>query len=170
LEASVSILEPLPGIRKFQPHLAGSWRSERKVSAVCYDLCSSFWFYRFLEGACHQMGQDWWPDKAIPIELLLILLESTEFKIQEAITPHAKNRWLVFHAYVAVCYTLSLRGSEGFLLDLAGLNRKFAVRGDQNVVVALLGKVKEESDDWAHLLPCVPITSSGINVKLLCRG
>ena len=32
------------------------------------------------------------------------------------------------------------------------------------MVVALLGKVKGESDDRAHLLPCVPITYSGINV------
>jgi hypothetical protein len=70
-----------------------------------------------------------------------------------------------FHAYVAVCYTLSLRGSEGLLLDLAGLNPKFVARGDRYVVVALLGKVKGESDERAHLLPCVPITSSGINVR-----
>jgi hypothetical protein len=40
------------------------------------------------------MGKDWRPNKAIPIELLLILLESTELKIQEAITPRAKNQWL----------------------------------------------------------------------------
>jgi hypothetical protein len=37
------------------------------------------------------MGQDWRLNKAIPIKLLLILLKSTELKIQEAITPRAKN-------------------------------------------------------------------------------
>jgi hypothetical protein len=72
-------------------------------------LALKFWFYCFLEGAPHGMEQDWRPNKAIPIELLLILLESTELKIlQEAITPRANNRWLVFYAYVVVYYTLSL--------------------------------------------------------------
>jgi hypothetical protein len=62
-------------------------------------------------------------------------------------------------------HSLSLRGSEGFLLDLGGLNRKLSAGGDKYVVVALLGQIKGESGDRAHLLPCVPITSSGIEIK-----
>jgi hypothetical protein len=129
------------------------------------DPCSSFWFYRFLEGARTRMGQDWRPNKAISIELLLLMLESTELKVQESVTLRERNRWLVFHTFVVVCYTLSSRGCEGFLLDLAGLNRKFAARGSRYVVIALLGQIKGESDDRAHLLPCVPLTSSGINIR-----
>jgi hypothetical protein len=136
-----------------------------KYQRFATDPCSSFWFYRFIEGARHRMGQDWRPNKAISIGLLLLLLESAELRIQESMSTQDKNRWIVFHAYVAVCYTLSLRGSEGFLLDLGGLNRKLTVGGDQYVVVALLGQIKGESGDRAHLLPCVPITSSGIEVK-----
>jgi hypothetical protein len=86
------------------------------------DLCSSFWFYRFIEGARNRMGQDWCPNKAISIELLLLLLESADLKIQESVSLREKNCWVVFHTYVVVCYTISLRGCEGFLLDLAGLN------------------------------------------------
>jgi hypothetical protein len=67
------------------------------------------------------MGQDWRPNKAIPVELLLIVLEAADLKIQEAVSPQEKNRWVVFHTYVVVCYMISLRGCEGFLLDLAGL-------------------------------------------------
>jgi hypothetical protein len=129
------------------------------------DPCSSFWFYRFIEGARNRMGQDWRPNKAISIELLLLLLESADLKIRESVSLQEKNRWVVFHAYVVVCYTVSLRGCEGFLLDLAGLNRKFLAGGDKYIVIALLGKIKGESGDRAHLLPCVPITSSGIEVK-----
>jgi hypothetical protein len=66
-----------------------------------------------------------------------------------------------------VCYTISLRGCEGFLLDLAGLNQTFLAGGDKYIVIALLGKIKGESGDRAHLLPCVLITSSGIEVKTL---
>jgi hypothetical protein len=38
--------------------------------------------------------------------------------------------------------------------------------GDKYLVIALLGKLIGESDDRAHLLPCVPITSSGINASI----
>jgi hypothetical protein len=89
------------------------------------------------------MGQDWRPNKAIPIKLLLLLLASTKVKIQEAISLRDKNRWLVFHTYVAVCYTVSLNGCKGFLLDLAGLNHIFATDGTKYVVIALRGQIKE---------------------------
>jgi hypothetical protein len=48
---------------------------------------------------------------------------------------------------------------------LSGLNRKWSVGGDDYVVIALLGKIKGESGDRAHLLPCVPKTSSVIKVR-----
>jgi hypothetical protein len=57
---------------------------------------------------------------------------------------------------------ISLRGCEGFLLDLASLNQTFLVGGDKYIIIVLLGKIK-----GAHILPCVPITSSGIEVKAL---
>jgi hypothetical protein len=97
---------------------------EGKYQHFAMGSCSSFWFYHFVEGARNQMGQDWHPNKAIPVELLLLLLELIELKIQEAVSGQGKNFWIVFHTYVVVCYTLSLRGCEGFLLDLSGLTRK----------------------------------------------
>ncbi len=57
------------------------------------------------------MGQDWHPNKAISIGLLLLLLEAAELKVQEALSLRDTNRWIVLHSYVATCYTLSL--SEG---------------------------------------------------------
>ena len=111
------------------------------------------------------MGQDWRPNKALPVELILLMLETADLKIREAISVSDTNRWIVFHSYVVVCYTCSLRGCEGFLLDLAGLNRKFLLGGDKYVVIALLGKIKGETADRDHLLPCMPVTSSGIDVK-----
>jgi hypothetical protein len=129
------------------------------------DPCASFWFYRFIEGARHRMGQDWRPNKALVIDLLLLLLEAVELKIREAVSLQDENRWLVFHAFLVVCYTVSLQGCEGFLLDLAGLNQKFGSGGEKYVVLALLGQIKGESGDRAHLIPCVPLTSSGIDVR-----
>jgi hypothetical protein len=111
------------------------------------DPCLSFWFYRFIKGARVRMGQDWRPNKAISVDLVLLMLELAELRAQEAPSVHEKNWWLVFHTYVMVCYAVSLRGCEGFLLDLAGLNQKFSAGGEQYVVIALLGKIKGESDD-----------------------
>jgi hypothetical protein len=58
-----------------------------------------------------------------------------------------------------------LRGREGLLLDLEGLHR-FWNSGDASyVVVTLQGTVKGESNDRDHLLPCVLVTLSGVDVK-----
>jgi hypothetical protein len=84
------------------------------------------------------MGQDWRPNKALSVKLVILALQLAELRSQEAASLHEKNRWLVFHAYVTVCYVVSLRGCEGFLLDLAGLNRKFKAGGTKYVVIALL--------------------------------
>jgi hypothetical protein len=111
------------------------------------------------------MGQDWRPNKAISRALLLRVLREAEGRIEGATSPAELNRWLVFHTYAMVCYVVSLRGSEGLLLDLSGLNRKWGVGGERYVVIALLGKIKGETGDRSHLLPCVNKTSSGINVR-----
>jgi hypothetical protein len=129
------------------------------------DACSSFWFYRFLEGCKGRMGQDWRPNQAMTIELLLKVLSETEGRLEAAETEEEKNRWIVVNTYITVCYVVSLRGSEGLLLDLSGLNRKWGLGGDKHLTIALLGKIKGETGDRAHLLPSVPVTSSGIQVE-----
>ena len=62
-------------------------------------------------------------------------------------------------------YVLSLIGSEGFLLDLGGLNTFWKKEDIRKIVVSLLGRIKGEKDDRWHLLPCVKKTSSGINAE-----
>jgi hypothetical protein len=44
------------------------------------------------------MGQDWLPNKALSLNLLILLLESAELKIGEAVSLKDRNRWIVFHA------------------------------------------------------------------------
>jgi len=70
-----------------------------------------------------------------------------------------------FSAYITVAYVISLRGPEGFLLDLDGLNRHWKEENTNYIVIALLGKVKGEHHEFAHLIPCSPTMKSGINVK-----
>jgi hypothetical protein len=129
------------------------------------DPCGSFWFYRFMKGMKCRMGQDSRPNKAMSVDLLLRVLEETDLKIDEAVSSRDQNRWIVFHTYAVVSYVLSLRGKEGLLLDLEGLHRYWESGDGSYLVVTLQGTVKGESNDRDHLLPCVKVTKSGIDVK-----
>jgi hypothetical protein len=51
------------------------------------------------------------------------------------------------------------------LLDIDGLRRHRQPEASDHVIIALLGKIKGEHHDLAHLVPCVPITGSGIDVR-----
>jgi hypothetical protein len=70
-----------------------------------------------------------------------------------------------------VCYyffVISLRGTEGLLLDLETLHR-FGGTGKEKttpyLIIPLKGKPKGESNHFCHLIPCVLSTSSGIDVE-----
>jgi hypothetical protein len=136
-----------------------------KYQRLGTDPCGSFWFYRFMEGLKRRMGQDWRPNKAISKALMLRVLIEADNRVEAAASPAEQNRWVVFYTYSMICYVVSLRGSEGLLIDLSGLNRKWDAGQNEYVVIALLGKIKGESGDRAHLLPSVPRTSSGIKVR-----
>jgi hypothetical protein len=129
------------------------------------DPCGSFWFYRFMKGMKSRMGQEWRPNKGMSNQLLLRVLQDVEWRVAGAASVRELNRWVVFHTYAVVCYVLSLRGKEGLLLDLEGLHRHWGAGDGSYVVVTLQGTIKGETNDRDHLLPCVPVTSSGIDVK-----
>jgi hypothetical protein len=130
------------------------------------DPCASFWFARFFQGCRFRMGQDWRPNQAMSIELLLKMLETVEMRLNDAPSPRELNRWIVFHTYASVTYVVSLWGPEGLLLDLAGLHRNWGTESDDSYFfLALLGKIKWEQHDRCHLIPCSNETQSGILVK-----
>jgi hypothetical protein len=118
-----------------------------------------------MKGMKSRMGQEWRPNKGMSTKLYLKVLEDVEFRIVGAASSRELNRWIVFHAYAVTCYVLSLRGKEGLLLDLEGLHRHWGSGDGTYVVVTLQGTIKGESNDRDHLLPCVPVTSSGVDVK-----
>ena len=74
-----------------------------------------------------------------------------------------------FSTYAVVSYVLSLRGNEGILLDLQGITENWKKNNDTFILIALLGRMKGETLDRSHLIPCVNITSTGINVKSIVR-
>lgn len=131
------------------------------------DPCSSLWFTRFKEGCKRRMGSDWNPNQAMTPDLVKAVLDFCEDRIAETDSKIEVNRWTMAHTYVVIAYVLSMRGPEGFLLDLEATNRYWGnVREDPDLVyVCLRGKVKGDHGEICHVLPCVILTSSGINVK-----
>ena len=99
------------------------------------------------------------------IILYLRVLKDVKAMISNAPSSRELNRWTIFHTYAVVSYVVSLRGKEGLLLDLEGLIRHSSSGNGSYVVITLQGRVKGETNDRDHLLPCVPITSSGVDVK-----
>jgi hypothetical protein len=115
------------------------------------------------------MGQIWKPNQALSTDLLLEVLRQVDDRIETSATGSDENRWTTLHTLIVSTYVLSLRGPEGFLLDLGGL-RRFGSRvhtekGQEYLVVTLRGKVKGEHNEREHQLPCCPITSSGVDVR-----
>jgi hypothetical protein len=129
------------------------------------DPCASVWFHRFLEGCRYRMGQEWRPNQAMSQPLLLAAVSSIEEKIQSAPSSRELNRWTVLHTFVLVTYVVSLRGPEGFLLDLEGCHRHWMSDDADHFIIALRGKIKGEHNARCHLLPCVPVTGSGLRIR-----
>jgi hypothetical protein len=128
------------------------------------DLAASFWFYRVFDGCRIRMGQDWRPNQAMSQDLLHKVQKVAGLWIEDAVTTRDHNCWIVFQAYVVVTYVVSLRGSEGLLLDLVGLICQWEKGDGSCVVIALLGKIKGEHHERCHLLPSVLVTQSGVKV------
>ena len=110
------------------------------------------------------MGQLWKPNRSLSITLLLELLKKVEGQISGALIARYRHKWIFSSTYVVVSYTISLQGIEGFLLDLADLNKYWKEDRD-HVIIALLGKDKGKSADLAYLVPCVWVTATGMNMK-----
>jgi hypothetical protein len=110
------------------------------------------------------MGQDWRPNKALSTELILSYLRQIQLKVVEAETLREENRWLVLAVYSVITYVVSLRGLEGFLLDLGGL-RLHTINDNKRskyFLILLMGKVKGECHHRCHLLTCCLLTAMDI--------
>ena len=108
------------------------------------------------------MGQDWRPDRAITPEIMKILMLKVEERLESRnMDAVLRRRFVMAGAYFSITYVDSLRGPEGLLVDLAGLQGQ----DEGYVIIALLGQVKGEHGEREHLLPTASETRSGIKVR-----
>jgi hypothetical protein len=137
----------------------------KKYTRIALDPTASIWFARFIEGCKRRMGQDCRPNRGISTELIKASLDMCLILSEEAKVPAQKRTWVKTGFYLAASYVTSLRGPEGRLLDLEGMwSQRNLSPG--STVIALRGKVKGETAARAHLLPCVHVTSSGIDLRM----
>ena len=85
-----------------------------KVIQVVEDISSLLWYQRFNAGMKYRMGNIWKPNKNVSTELIRKTIVRAELKRREADRTEDCFGWLVFGAYIAITYTISLRGSEFF--------------------------------------------------------
>lgn len=139
-------------------------REGKSYTRIATDPCASLWFSRFSSGCKQRMGQDVRTNRGLSVPLMHKLLDQCLQNAKSVKTYEEAHIWGICGSYYASCYVASLRGPEGRLMDLGGLiEYKDAQPG--TTVWALRGKIKGEHQSRTHLLPCVEVTKSGINVK-----
>ena len=129
------------------------------------DKCGSLWFNRFMIGLKIRMGHIFKPNVALSHSLLLQLIQKAEENITDDFKSSESAPWVVFVTYIVITYVLSLRGTEGQMLELGGIKKHWDEKRKGYFIVVLWGKIKGEEEYREHLIPCVNITKSGINVK-----
>jgi hypothetical protein len=135
-----------------------------RYSRFYQDASTSLWFGRFVEGCSKRMGQITKRNRAMSTDLLKRMLEEIETNVEGTDGHDKRHRWVVFGAFVTISYVVSLRGTEGFLLDLRAMN-KYWTTCTEYTMIALLGRVKGEGIDRNRTLPSVNETKSGVRVR-----
>ena len=104
--------------------------------------------------------------------ILKIILQNLEFEFNDSSTDPARLRWVVILAtYLLICFLGSLRGNEGFMVELGGLIQHiYDGTGETEerpyVVIPLLGRFKNKSGERWNLLLCSSSTASGFRSRL----
>ena len=115
------------------------------------------------------MGQVYKPNLAISTEIIVKILDQIRRDVRSATLTTEKFDLILFGSYLTLSYVISLRGSEGLMLDLTTMRRELD-RSQEFCWIALRGKVKGESNERDHLFPCCNLTKSGIDVRLWIKS
>ena len=115
-------------------------------------------FIRFSKFLLERVGREGRSDMALDLRILKIILKHLEFEFNDSSTDPARLRWVVILAtYLLICFLGSLRGNEGFMVELGGLIQHiYDGTGETeeypHVVIPLLGRFKNESGERWYLL------------------
>jgi hypothetical protein len=170
-------------IRKLRSSFSNAWgasaramlfnistgKEDRRKDRLTQCPTDSVWFGRFQLGCKKRMGQDVRPQLGLSIDVMKEYLIRLESKWLLSIDDQERDLLCAVAAYSALSYASSLRGNEGFLLDLFGL-RQHISKGkhdleDPHVAAPLLGRLKGEDGERYHMLLMASETASGLKIR-----
>ena len=125
---------------------------------------SSFWFNRFTQGCSNRMGADIRKNVGPSSVIWSRFLSRVSYKIKRSESDQEAAKWTMGGAYFCFSYVCSLRGEEGFLLDIKKL-REHGSKAGGLIWLPLVGTVKGDKGTHTYLLRSVPQTDTGINVE-----
>ena len=92
------------------------------------------------------MGQIFKPNLAIPTDLIARILKLIEEEVSIATLKEEKFDGIIFRTYLVTLHVLSLRGSEGLMLNLSALTQETDSKRNY-CIIPLKEKIKGESTE-----------------------
>ena len=132
------------------------------------DPMQSVFMERFMVGLQHRMPSDAQRDTPLLGHVVAGVLEEMRKEMRKGETDASRKRLLTMcGGYMAVTYSYSLRGNEGFWVDGDRLQQYLHLGQSGNleiphVAVALLGRFKSEGGDRMHVFTLANETKSGV--------
>jgi hypothetical protein len=144
-------------------------KEDRRKDRLTQCPTDSVWFGRLQLGCKKRMGQDVRPQLGLSIDVMMEYMDRLETKWLLTIDNEERSLLCGVAAYSAISYGASLRGNEGFLLDLFGL-RQHINKGKHDwehphVAAPLLGRLKGEDGERYHMLLIASVTQSGLKIR-----
>jgi len=129
---------------------------------------NSIWFTKFMNGLGSRMGEIHKPNLALSTAIIKKMTVVLKEEIGNSKDKTERFNLIVFGFYIVISYVLSLRGSEGLMVDLSTLIKGFKEKKEY-LLIGLKGKIKGETIERNHLFPCSKVTSSGLEVELWAK-
>jgi hypothetical protein len=140
----------------------------RDMTKSFHSTCPSHgeFFERFSKGLHERMGDKVRQDVGVSIELMHELMKRYDERWLRAGADRVQQKRILFPAlFCVVAFCCALRGEEVPMMSLSGtanhLNEGLQHR-NQHVVVALVGRFKNETSEQCHLMPLVVVTATGM--------
>lgn len=129
---------------------------KKRMMEITNSPTQSRWFRRFMIGCKKRMGEDYRPDLALHVDIVVAMIDVLERRVHE-LRGEEQKQCIAIATYIVIGFAASLRGNEGFMMDLAGI-RSMIYKGKAegelgHVLVALLGRFKGEDGERYHIIP-----------------
>ena len=126
-------------------------------------------FENFIRGCHKRMGDIAKPDRAISLEVLHHMISQVDTDYNLA-APANKLKYALEGSFYLIAFCAALRGEEVTMVNLTGVIKHWhdgvSDPSRPHVVIALLGRLKNEVGERYHLVPLAAETKSGLKIRM----